>query len=229
MLAQEIIIGYLLDENNLDRTIDILYADDNGFDYAKVNSYIDDLYAKNCSKLSTDDKKVVAEYISKLYRFNLEVDELLLELAIAASKKDEVDPIIFNLDTGSFWTNYAIAVKKCLFTPTAQIKSDVYYKHLENHDTKSQRLAHLICFKAFNLDADAFERTKGSLLRELLPKLRKLKRPRGKKKYVNMVAKEAKKITIRYKAMNPRGSVFKEKSPKVVESFSKKIINEYLS
>ena len=46
MLAQEIIIGYLLDENNLDRTIDILYADDNGFDYAKVNSYIDDLYVR---------------------------------------------------------------------------------------------------------------------------------------------------------------------------------------
>lgn len=229
MLAQEIIIGYLLDEKKLDGTIDVMYAYDDKLEYAKVTSYIDDLYADNKKDLSDDQKRVVADYIKKLRNSGEEVENLLLEMAAEIVKKNGMNPAILNMDTTTFWTTYSIAVKKCLFNPTVQLDSGVYYSGLKDNDTKGQIIAHRICLTAFNLDADSFRKTEGSLLCLLLPNIRRPKRIRTKKKYVNMVAKEAKKLTIHYKAIDPSGSVFKEKSPKVIEAFKKKIIHEYIS
>lgn len=228
-----IIIKDAISDDNVDHLLDVLFSKEKGIDSAELISFIKERAVIYSSQYDIDTNKNIAEYIDQLSTDNYKQESFVLQLgAELSSQITSSQSELTKLNYMIFWSMFAIAEKKCIGSPTVKITDIPYYFNMLPPLTTEQKKAHTSCIKAFNLNADSFSLKKNSHLRLFLhPFHSKNKRLRTKKKNLQRVLKNTKKIMLVNKINHRKNSynIFSGKSHIVPEQFTKMIIDLLLS
>lgn len=229
----EIIIKDAICDDNIDCLFDVLFSKEDGIDNVALISFIKKRASIYSSEYDADTNKNIAEYIDKLSTDNSRQESFVLKLGAELSTQiTSSQSELTKLNYMVFWSMFAIAEKKCIGSPTAEITDLSNFFDMLPSLTQNQINAHTACIKAFNLNADSFSLKANSQLRLFLhPFHSKNKRLRTKKKNLNRVLKTTKKI-MQVNKINHRNNsynIFSGKSYIVPEQFTKILVNLFLS
>lgn len=229
----DIIIQDAIGDDNVDRLLDVLFSKEEGIDSEGLISFIRERALMYSSQYNLDTNKKIAEYIEQFSGDNSKQEKFLRQLGVALSSQiTQSQSELTKLDYITFWSMFAIAEKKCLSSPTAEITDFVDFFEMLPPLTEQQKKAHDFCVKVFNCNADSFSLKDNTSLRFFLhPFHSKNKRMRTKKKNLHRVLKTTKKIMQINKINHRKNSynIFSGKSYIVPEQFTKIIINLFLS